>query len=57
MNLLLELFIKLEKKWILEFEIPVNPDYDNQNIQWDNVNIGKIYTRHLQFLWVPAFWY
>lgn len=42
METLIELFIKLEKRWILEFEISVNPDYDNQDIKWDDVNSGTI---------------
>jgi hypothetical protein len=42
MNLLIELFVKLEKKWVLEFEIPVNPDYDGQDIQRDDVSSGKL---------------
>lgn len=41
-KLLIDLFRKLEKNWIMNVEITINPDFDNQNIKIENVNSPKI---------------
>lgn len=42
MESLIGLFIKLEKNWILNFEVLVNEDFDGKNIKWEDVNSGQI---------------
>jgi len=41
-NSLLKFISKIEKYWVLEFEIPINPDYDNKEINEDEVSTGVI---------------
>lgn len=36
-----ELLTKIEKWWIIEFEIPVNPDYDGQQIDENDIQTGS----------------
>lgn len=38
------LFCKIEKWWIMEYEIPLNPDFDNneKEIDWDGVMSGNM---------------
>lgn len=38
----LELLEKIEKWWIVNFEIPVNPDFDKENIEEHQVMPGSI---------------
>lgn len=42
MESLVSLFIKLEKNWILNFEVLVNEDFDGKDIKWEEVNSGQI---------------
>lgn len=42
-----DLLHKIEKWWILNFEIPINPDIDVQDIEEDGVVPGKIMTLRL----------
>ena len=47
MKLLIDLFTKLEKKWIIEIEIPLNPDYDKKIIEEEDVDSYKLLTLDL----------
>ncbi|MDF1883488.1 hypothetical protein JHD49_05985 [Sulfurimonas sp. SAG-AH-194-C21] len=42
MKLLADLFSRLEKQWIIEFEIPLNPDYDNKEIKIEETTSMQI---------------
>ncbi len=42
MESLIGLFIKLEKNWILNFEVLVNEDFDGKSIKWEDVSSGQI---------------
>jgi hypothetical protein len=41
MESLVNLFIKLEKNWILNFEVLVNEDFDGKDIKWEDVSSGQ----------------
>jgi len=41
MGSLVNLFIKLEKNWILNFEVLVNEDFDGKDIKWEDVSSGQ----------------
>jgi hypothetical protein len=36
------LLSKIEKWWIIEFEIPSNPDFDGKEINSDEVSSGNV---------------
>lgn len=42
MESLISLFIKLEKNWILNFEVLINEDFDGKDIKWEDVSSGQI---------------
>jgi len=44
---MIDLLYKIEKWWILNIEIPTNPDFDGQDIDEDRIVPGKIMTLYL----------
>ncbi|MDX2035163.1 MAG: hypothetical protein SFX72_00830 [Isosphaeraceae bacterium] len=37
-----ELLDRIERWWILEFEVPVNPDFDDQTVQAEDITTGRM---------------
>ncbi len=40
-NSIREISLKIEKWWIIEFEIPINPDFDGVDIDYDGIIPGQ----------------
>ena len=47
MKLLANLFVKLEKKWIKEFEICLNPDFDYNDVRLEDISSMQILVLNL----------
>ena len=43
---MINLFSKIEKKWIIEIEIPINPP----NVLYDDIDLNEIISMNIEFI-------